>query len=85
MDSNIKQQKQTSGTEKGKNGENNAPKQWLHWPSRQENLIDIVEVGEIRIDLQSPIGPAEHDSDNVDEGDVSRQEWAILHPGDDIM
>lgn len=63
----------------------NLPKQWLQRPSFQEDRVDVVKVGEVGINLQYPVGPTEHDSDDVDARDSARQKRAILHPGDDVV
>ena len=56
------------------------PESWLERPSLEEDLVDIVEVGEIGIDLDDPVGPAKHDGHDVDARDTAGEEGAVFHP-----
>lgn len=63
----------------------NIPKKRLKWTRRQKDLIDIVEIGEVSIDLQDPIRLHQQHGDDVEPRDPLRQERSILHPRDDFV
>lgn len=61
------------------------PEERLVRPCREEEIVDVVEVGEICVDFQDPVWPAEDHGYDIDEGDFSRQERPVLHPGNDVV
>lgn len=48
------------------------PKEWFVRSSREEKLVDVIEKGEVRVDLHDPVGPAQHHSYDVEERDSAR-------------
>lgn len=61
------------------------PKQWFVRSSREEERVDIIEEGEIRVDLHNPVWPAQDHSNDVEERDSAREERSVLHPGNDVV
>lgn len=47
--------------------------------------VAAIEVGEVRIYLQDPVGLDEDDAANVEEAAPASQERLALHPRNDIM
>ena len=51
----------------------------------EELAVAAIEEGEVRIDLEDPIGLDEEDAANVDEIAPATQERLALHPRNDIV
>lgn len=61
------------------------PEERLEGPRFQENPVDVVEVGEVGVDLQDPVRLDQQHGGDVEQGDAAREERPVLHPCDDIM
>jgi hypothetical protein len=61
------------------------PTQRLPRPRLEEHPIDIVEVGEIRVDLHHPVRLHEDDGPDEDQRDGPAEEGFDLDPRDDVV
>lgn len=61
------------------------PEQRFQRSCGDKDLIDIVEVGEVGIDFNDPVRPAEDDGHDVGLGDSAGEERTVLHPGDHVV
>lgn len=41
------------------------PEERLHWPCREEDLINVIEVGEIGVDFDHPVWLDQQDRDDI--------------------
>jgi hypothetical protein len=42
------------------------PEKRFKWSRLEEDLVDVVEIGEICIYLEHPVGPAQNDGDDIE-------------------
>jgi hypothetical protein len=63
----------------------NIPAQGFVGPRSEKDLVNIVEIGEVGINFDDPVGKAEDDGANEDATPGSGEEWFQFHPGNDIV
>ena len=61
------------------------PTQSLPWPRFEEDVVDAVEICEVRVDLNDPIGLSENDGADKDQANWARKERLEFHPRDDVV
>lgn len=70
---------------RGSDSGSDSPAKGLERPSVFEDIIDVVEVGEVGIYFHHPVWLNEDDGADEEPARISRQEWLDLHPGNNIM
>lgn len=61
------------------------PKQCFQRSRFEKDSIDIVKVGEVRVNLQDPVRLYKYYGSNVEQRHSAGEEWFILEPCNDIM
>lgn len=61
------------------------PEERLIRPRIVEEVIDVVEVGEVGIYLDHPIRLRKYDSPDIEQADLSAEKWLVLYPRDHVV
>lgn len=62
-----------------------APEQRLIGPRIVEEVVDIVEVSEVRVDLEDPVWLRQYNRADVKQACPASEERLVLHPCDDVV
>lgn len=61
------------------------PEDGLEGAGVQEEFVDVVKVGEVRIGVDDPERLNEDDGADVELAGLGAEEWLALDPGDDVV